>query len=142
MDTLRKIIVASHGSLAQELINTSRMFTDYEDLTALGIETGDDLQKFKEKMYAEIFEKPYEEVLLLVDLLGGTPFNTAVQIVHGYTGNKKIEILTGANLPMLLEVLLTPKETSMNELKKVAAEAGRQGIKDFFYEMNKKDEGR
>lgn len=139
---MRKIIVASHGKLARELVNTSRMFTDYEGLVALGIETGDDLQKFKEKMNAEIFEEPYEEVLLLVDLLGGTPFNTAIQIVHGYKREKKIEILTGANLPMLLEVLLAPEETGMSELKKAAVETGRQGIKDFFYEMSKKDEGR
>lgn len=139
---MRKIIIASHGKLALELVNTSRMFTDYEGLVALGIETGDDLQKFKEKMNVEIFEEPYEEVLLLVDLLGGTPFNTAIQIVHGYKGEKKIEILTGANLPMLLEVLLAPEEALMNELKKTAIEAGRQGIKDFFYEMSKKDERR
>ena len=41
-------------------------------------------------------------VLVFCDLLGGTPFNQAMIIAQSYSN---VEVVTGTNLPMLLETL-------------------------------------
>lgn len=134
---MRKIIITTHGCLACELVNTIKVFTHSEDLVPLCIATGDNLTAFKENMYNEIISNSYDEVLILADLLGGTPFNTAAQILHECKGTKKIDIITGVNLPMLLEILIGDKDLEMADLVQSAINAGRSGIKSFLTEFNK-----
>lgn len=138
---MQKIIIATHGALAYELINTIKLFTNGDNLVPLCIVSGDNLSEFKEKMYKEIITNPFEEVLILTDLLGGTPFNTAAQIILEYGGTKKIDIITGVNVPMLLEILVGNKDLPMTDSVNSVIDAGRNGIKNFQAEFSKKKEG-
>ena len=69
------------------------------------------------------FEAP-EQVLFLVDLWGGTPFNQISGLIEGHDS---WAIVTGVNLPMLLKVF-TCREKPLAELAKLAGEAGTKGI--------------
>jgi len=40
----------------------------------------------------------------------------------------KIEVVSGVNLPMLLEVVLNRESKSLREIREVAVEAGKRGI--------------
>ncbi|MCH3967765.1 MAG: PTS sugar transporter subunit IIA [Atopobiaceae bacterium] len=65
-------------------------------------------------------------VLVYVDLLGGTPFNQAMldaaSIPH-------VEVVTGTNLPMLIESMLTRgSDTTLNEMVETSLKVGRAGI--------------
>ena len=138
---MRKIVITTHGSLAYELVDTSKVFTNSQSIVPLCIAGDDDLAKFKEKMYDEIISNSCEEVLVLADLLGGTPFNTAAQILLEYDGTKKIDIITGVNLPMLLEILIGNKDMPLSDTVQLAVNAGRNGIKSFTEEIKKRKEG-
>ena len=65
-------------------------------------------------------------VLVFVDLLGGTPFNHAMMISQDIA---HVEVVTGTNLPMLIELLLTRGAgSSLNELADQAVSVGQMGI--------------
>lgn len=84
----------------------------------------DDLSREISKALDEL--KDCEGVLVFADLMGGTPFNTAVQVGHP-RGN--VNVVAGTNLPMLLEVVMTRKfEEDLEELTKVALETGSEQV--------------
>ena len=62
-------------------------------------------------------------VLILTDLYGSTPSNIAKKMSR----NKKIKIITGLNLSMLIRVFNYP-ELNLEELAQKALSGGRDGI--------------
>lgn len=121
-----KIIIATHGTLAEAFKSTLKMFTnDIDDVYSVGLtETG--VEEFKEKI-DNIMKKAYEdgkEILVLADLFGGTPFNTAMLEIKGKY--KNVEVIAGVNLPLLIEATLLRGEdlkSSMETLKTLAQDA-------------------
>jgi mannose/fructose-specific phosphotransferase system component IIA len=66
-------------------------------------------------------------VVVLVDLFGGTPCNAAALGAR----ERLFPIVSGANLPMLLEILLNREcGLSVEELVDLTLEAGRASIVD------------
>lgn len=64
-------------------------------------------------------------VVVLADLPGATPFSTAARIAHERGG---VEVIGGANLPMVLEALVRRQGRQLDDLVKIMAEAGPAGI--------------
>ena len=62
-------------------------------------------------------------VIILTDMFGGTTTNLALSLLATH----KVEVVTGANLPMLLKVF-SAREKSLEELAQLAGEAGSKGI--------------
>ena len=84
------------------------------------------LRKYEEIVAAE--GSP-EAVLLLVDLFGGSPYNAAVRLASAHEG---MDVLSGVNLPMLLELLDSRDENStVPQLVESAYNASREGTKAF-----------
>ncbi|XFE28449.1 PTS sugar transporter subunit IIA [Listeria innocua] len=74
-----------------------------------------------------------EEILFLVDVYGGTPYNAAAQVVYG---RAFADILTGVNLPMVLEAAINKNQLSLVDLVNHLQRVAREGIKCFTEEMN------
>lgn len=81
---------------------------------------GDDLRAAITAMRAEC-----DGVLVFVDLLGGTPFNQAMMIAADVPG---MQVVTGTNLPMLIELLFTRGASTVEELAEQAVSVGQGGI--------------
>ena len=65
-------------------------------------------------------------VLVFVDLLGGTPFNQAMMVANDI---ENVEVVTGTNLPMLIELLLTRSGAAgLEDLAAQAVAVGQTGI--------------
>ena len=65
-----------------------------------------------------------KEILVLADLFGGTPFNTAMLEIKGKY--KNVEVIAGINLPLLIEATLLrggDLKSSMESLKTSAQDA-------------------
>lgn len=77
--------------------------------------------------------KDCEGILVFSDLLGGTPFRTAVEI--GFPrGN--VNVIAGTNLPMLAEIAMERKfETDLEALTQSAMETGKEQV--VRYEFTK-----
>ena len=124
------IIIASHGEFADGILQSGAMiFGEQENVTAVTLmpNEGPDDVKAKMKKAIASFENQ-DEVLFLVDLWGGTPFNQANGLVEEHNGNWAI--VAGVNLPMLIETYAS--RFSMNTAHEIAAHilgTGREGVK-------------
>ena len=65
-----------------------------------------------------------EGVLLLTDMFGGTPTNLALALLEP----GKVEIVTGANLPMLIKCTNVREEMSLHDTAVQIAEEARAAI--------------
>src|SRR5690606_35386097 len=64
--------------------------------------------------------------MIFTDLLGGTPFRTAMLLASRH---ENVEVLTGTNLPMLIEAgVLRAAESDVRARARQAVEIGTSGI--------------
>lgn len=97
------IILATHGGFSEGILQSGSMiFGDQPNVAAVTLmpENGPaDIRAKMEKAVAS-FDDP-EQVLILVDLWGGTPFNQANGLINGHEDTWAI--VAGLNLPMLID---------------------------------------
>ena len=124
------IIIASHGEFANGIYQSGQMiFGEQANVKACTLMPSDGPENIKAKMEEAIasFENQ-DEVLFLVDLWGGTPFNQANALIAGH--EDKWAIVTGLNLPMLIEAYAS--RFSMQTAHEIAAHVcgvAREGVK-------------
>ena len=97
------IIIASHGEFAAGIKQTGSMvFGDQEKTEVVTFVNGDTPDGLHQKLLDAIAKfDPTDEVLILADLWGGSPFNQSSAILQE-NPDRKIVLITGLNLPMLL----------------------------------------
>lgn len=99
------IILASHGEFAEGILQSAEMIFGKQDhLETVIFMPNEGPEDLKEKLdrAVESFESD-PEILFMVDLWGGSPFNQA-SIIHEELP-EQTAIVAGLNLPMLLEAL-------------------------------------
>jgi PTS system mannose-specific IIA component len=96
------LVVVSHGRLADALVETaSEIVGPFERARALAVSRSESLSEIEERIRTAIRQVDSGDgVLILADMFGGTAANVALQLV----GRSHVEVVTGANLPMLLKV--------------------------------------
>jgi len=123
------IIVVAHGEISNGLIETSKMIVGRaENITSVDLVEGEGPESLREKLQKAIESLDSGEgVMILLDLYGGTPSNVSALLAR----ELNIEVVSGVNLPMLLEVIMKRKTQSLRELRQVAMNAGREGIRSI-----------
>lgn len=124
------IVLASHGELAAGVRQTSSMvFGDQENVVVVSLEPSmgpDDFRANLEKAVATLEDQ--EQVLFLVDLWGGTPFNQTTAFAKGHD---TWAIVTGLSLPMVIEAFsarFDPSKTAHEIAAHIVGEA-RKGVR-------------
>ena len=135
------ILLLSHGYLAKELYETANLIVgETSMLNYISLPAGANLVEYEQKVYREINSKK-NNLLILLDLFGGTPFMTVSKVLGKMENWNNIEVITGVNLPMLLEVLnLASNNEKLENLKNVAIQMGNTGIVDVKNELKKRIE--
>ncbi|WP_248624143.1 mannose/fructose/sorbose PTS transporter subunit IIA [Enterococcus cecorum] len=124
------IILASHGEFANGILQSGSMiFGEQQNVAAVTLMPSEGPDDVKVKMEAAIatFENQ-DEVLFLVDLWGGTPFNQANNLLEAH--KDKWAIVAGMNLPMVIEAYAS--RFSMNTAHEIAAHiiaTAKDGVK-------------
>lgn len=124
------IILASHGEFANGILQSGSMiFGEQANVKAVTLQPSEGPDDLRAKMEEAIatFENQ-DEVLFLVDLWGGTPFNQANGLINGH--EDKWAIVTGLNLPMLIETYAS--RLSMETAHEIAThitEVAREGVR-------------
>ena len=137
------IILASHGDFAKGILQSGAMvFGEQENVKAVTLMPSEGPNDFKEKLKEAIasFDNQ-DEVLFLVDLWGGTPFNQANTIFEEH--KDKWAIVAGMNLPMLIEAYAA--RLSMESAQKIAAnilKSAKEGVKVKPEELEIVDTGK
>lgn len=122
------VIVAAHGRLAEGLVASSAMIAGpQEDVVAVTFEQSEGPDDLLAKYAAAVEGSSSDQYLLLVDLLGGSPYNAAARFA---AERDDADVVTGVNLPMVIEVLgRRMVGADLAELVEVARTAGANGVK-------------
>ena len=126
------ILVMSHGDLAEGMLNTLQcLYGEAEQIEALTLMPEDSEEVFNVRMNEAIARLDTGDgVLLMVDILGGSPCK-AIGYRMAKDGNARVEVITGANLPMLIVAAETREYAKLDEVKAQSLEAGVGGVRDL-----------
>ncbi len=127
------VVIVTHGNLADALLSTAELVVGKQQrVKTVSFESGQDVGDLQKRIALAVKEVDSGQgTLILVDILGGSPYNASAILVME---NIKIEIIAGVNLPMVFAVLPV-REGQLASVADVALECGRHGITKFV--MNK-----
>lgn len=98
------IILTSHGNLASGVYSSVKMIAgDFSNVRICELHKGenfDNLDKRLLKAYDDL--NSYDNILILCDMAGGTPFNRAVLTL---SKKKNVSFICGLNFEMLYQAL-------------------------------------
>lgn len=104
-NSMRKILIATHGYFADGVMSSLKLLVgEREEITIINAYVD---ETDVTKQYDAFFDKlsSDDEVIVFTDLYGGS----VNQQLFNYTEPQKAILITGFNLPILLEVLLAPE---------------------------------
>ena len=107
------IIIATHYTFADNLKETVFMTVGKkEKVISLSLLKSDTMETFSEKLKDAVDKTDDGRgVVIMADMFGGTPMNAAFTL---YSANPAVKIITGVNMPMVVE--------AMNHIDKTSAE--------------------
>lgn len=120
------LVIVTHGSLATELRKAAEhVVGPMQSMGTVCIGPDDDLEHARDAIRTAVSDADDGNgVILLTDMFGGTPSNLAISLLN----EGKIEVLAGANLPMLIKLSEARETASLSEAAQIAKEAGRRYI--------------
>ena len=124
------IVLASHGDFANGIKQSAAMiFGEQENVAACTLKPSEGPDDIRQKMQEAINSfDDQEEVLFLIDLWGGTPFNQANSLFEEH--KEKWAVVSGMNLPMVIEAYGSRLSMdSAHEIAKAIMPSGKDGIK-------------
>ena len=134
------IIVTGHGNFASGLMSSVDLIAGkQENVIGIDFTQNDNTKILQEKIESAINDLG-NDIIILCDLAGGSPFKTAVTLGNSLFKDRNIHVISGTNLGMLLEVILMRDEMSVDELLNLAVESGKRAIKPFVMTQEDDDD--
>lgn len=131
------IILTSHGDFAKGILQSYEMIAGGAEKISYVILDEEGIGKFSNELKSKLDEiVKYDNVLILCDLKGGTPYNES--FTYALSHQDKVRVVTGLNLPMLIEIGIANLD-NLDEAVLIALESGKSGIEDLFFEDNEDD---
>ena len=124
------VVLVTHGNLGKELLSTAAFIIgDIPAATALSITASESAEEIRERMSAAIMSVDSEGdgVIILTDMFGGTPANVALSFLD----ERRVEVITGVNLPMLLK--LTTARDENRTLFEIAQDLALTGQRNIIF---------
>ena len=122
------MLIVTHGRLGEGLLDAMQMIAGpQEKVDFVSLKEGDSIDELKERILNAV--KILDDgsgVLVFVDMFGASPSNAAAYLL-----NENVEVITGVNLPMLLEIVSFRESSSLQELSANAMTAGVESIKNL-----------
>ena len=128
------IIVIGHGKFASGITEGLNLILGKQD-NYYAIDYNEDLNSgMLRKKIKNIVEKCNDQVLILCDLISGTPFNISMELA---IKNEKIRLIYGINLSMLIEIVskrnFSEDEIDYDEIINIGKESmGIFSIEDLY----------
>lgn len=132
------IILASHGPFAQGALECVEMLMGMQEgVQVISVKIDSNIENLRKQM-AESYQTLNQGrgVIILVDLMGGTPCNLAGELV---VQHDDILLLCGFNIPVLLEVL-NNREGSLQDVKSAVEEIFSKSCFDVGQILNAQNE--
>lgn len=120
---MRNVCIVTHGQMGIELLGVARDFFGAGDsFQAIAFEDSMSLIDLQRKIEDCVDISNNEEILFLVDIPSGSPYNV-LQLLKMVNSN--IEVIAGVNLPIVLQLIATPDIEASNLIVE-----GREAIRE------------
>ncbi|WP_338721878.1 PTS sugar transporter subunit IIA [Devosia sp. XK-2] len=120
------LVLVTHGALADEFkLAMEHVVGPQEHVETIAIGPEDNAESRRDDILAALDRADSGDgVIILTDMFGGTPSNLAISVMQ----NRKVEVIAGVNLPMLVKLGRIRGEMTMEEAVAMAQEAGKKYI--------------
>ena len=128
---MKGIVITSHGPMAQGILETSKLFFGVQpQIKACCLSAEDNPDDFVNVLKDAVKEVDTGDgVIVFCDMLFGSPCNCMARIIAEDMESDKVQVITGVNLAMILQILSVREANDVDvaELLK----AGNDGIADL-----------
>lgn len=126
------LVIASHGVLSRAALDTARQILGaLADAHAVCLEPSVALEEMEQEILRVLEADPDRPALLLVDLFGGSCSNVAARLIRrAATQGRKLRVIAGFNLAMLIEFAFSKDRFALDDLATRMIEAGRKACLD------------
>lgn len=135
------IILTGHGSFASGLYSSLELIAGKQtDIVPVDFKSNDSTEILTTNLHNAIKKlAKCDNILVLTDLIGGSPFKEAILIKMQST--KRMEVLSGTNLGMLLETALKRAyEKDINHLIDTVISSGKKQIIKYEFKKTNDEE--
>ncbi|WP_066195851.1 MULTISPECIES: PTS sugar transporter subunit IIA [Gracilibacillus] len=136
------VLLVSHQGVASGMKEAVHMITgEQKNLHTIELtETG--VGEFSTALTSYLEERKHTDqaLLVLADLKGGTPYNQAVALVHKLDLEQFVHVVSGVNLPLILETLFMDDSSfTISDLERVITSSKEAIFKAGPLEQNNND---
>ena len=133
----RAFLVITHGDIGSAAVQSLELLMgEQKNLSALGLHPGESVASLREQIQTQLQtnQQNYDETVILVDLLGGSPSNASLATLAQYPD---LKVITGFNLPLLINLLnFTDQEADTQKLLTDSLKVAQEGLqvidKNYF----------
>lgn len=130
---MKYVVLVSHGEFAEGLANALSMLAGQrKEVIAVGLKDGKTADEF-----AKVFDEAIscitneDEIILLGDLIGGSPLTTAMNVLTDKDLMDQTIIIGGMNLPLALTTVLMKDTVDKELLVTQVLEEAKGALKEF-----------
>ena len=121
------IVIVTHSNLGEALIEAAEFIVGSrpEALVSVSIDLNQNAEKLRQKIADGIRKVDNKEgIIILTDMFGGTPSNLS----YSFLEEGQIEVLSGVNLPILIQAASMRKKMEVNQLAAKLEAFGKKSI--------------
>lgn len=122
---MRKIILASHGSMAEGVLSAARMIMgDCEEIQALGLDHYESPTEIARQIERQVAAEPACDFIIFCDIHGGSVHNQLTELCW----YPNVYLVGGVTLSMILECHLNVQDIGTMELVESAVQSAKNTI--------------
>lgn len=140
---MKYVIMVSHGELAPGLHSAVKMMTgDRDDVLSTSLKDGMSADEFADNFRTLVKDITTEdEIILLADILSGSPFTNALNVLSEKDLLSNTLVIAGMNMPLAITaVLMKDNFDDKDALAETLLNEGRTGLTRFETEEDEDDD--
>ena len=120
------VVIVTHYGLGQEFLQALRLIVpEAPEFHAVAIEPRQTVDEMRRAIDGALRAADQGQgVLVLTDMFGGTPSNISLSFLE----DRRVEVVTGVNLPMLIKLATLRGEPPLEELARLIKDYGQRNI--------------
>jgi PTS system mannose-specific IIA component len=119
------LVLVAHAGLATALKGSAEMIVGpIEGCSVVEVAPGERADDIMARVVTAVSQDQAHGIIIMTDLFGGTPSNMAMSFLK----DGLVEVVTGVNLPMLMEFCSKRGRLKVGELAVELQRCGREGI--------------
>ncbi|MCI8475241.1 MAG: hypothetical protein HFF07_07885 [Oscillospiraceae bacterium] len=140
---MRRFLTASHGPLSEAILQSASLiagqeaFSGFRSISVIMSDSRETVMGRIDQLFSQY--DPEDEIIAITDVFGGSITNALTE----YISLRKLHIVAGMNLPLVLEAGLSDESTPVEELVKNLQATGHEQIlyvNDMIDQNNGEDE--